>query len=79
MGVPLMVVGGGSGPLVAPRRWLDGYGPRPLSVLAYWQWLLARLLPAGVVLLLWGFCSGCGVYLGALAFAGKPRLTAVCK
>ena len=76
MGVPLMVVGGSGGHWLPPRRWLDGYGESGLRcwLIGVAIWLLARLLPAGVVLLLWGvLLIGCGVYLGALAFAGKPQ------
>ena len=76
MGVPLMVVGGSGGHWL-PRAggWMDtvkaAFG---VGLLAVAIWLLARLLPAGVVLLLWGvLLIGCGVYLGALAFAGKPQ------
>ena len=75
MGVPLMIVGGSGGHWL-PRAggWMDtvkaAFGVGLLGVAI---WLLARLLPAPVVLLLWGvLLVGCGVYLGALAFAAKP-------
>ena len=66
---------GGSG--TGSRRWLDGYGQGRFrrhwggdmaigSAIACW---------GGVI---WGF-AWLWRLLGALAFAGKPRLTAVCK
>ena len=74
MGVPLMIVGGSGGHWLPRAGWMDivkaAFGVGLLGVAI---WLLARLLPAPVVLLLWGvLLVGCGVYLGALAFTAKP-------
>ena len=74
MGVPLMIVGGTGGHWL-PRAggWMDlvkaAFG---VGLLAVAIWLLARLLPAPLVLLLWGaLLIGCGVFLGALVFSER--------
>ncbi len=69
MGVPLLIIGTSAGQLL-PRagKWMDmikavfGVGLLALSI-----WLLERILPGGVVMLLWGALAiACAVYLGAL-------------
>ncbi|RPG27934.1 MAG: hypothetical protein CBC52_006910 [Gammaproteobacteria bacterium TMED92] len=77
MGVPLMIVGGSGGHWL-PRAggWMDtvkaAFGVGLLGVAI---WLLARLIPAPVVLLLWGtLLIGSGVYLGALVFSGAQQV-----
>jgi thiol:disulfide interchange protein DsbD len=69
MGVPLILFGVSAGKLV-PRAgsWMDavkavfGVGLLALSI-----WMLERILPAGLIMLLWGALAiGCGIYLGAL-------------
>ena len=77
MGVPLMIVGGSGGHWL-PRAggWMDtvkaAFGVGLLGVAI---WLLARLLPAPIVLLLWGILLiGCGVYLGALTFGAQQKV-----
>jgi thiol:disulfide interchange protein DsbD len=74
MGVPLMIVGGTGGHWL-PRAggWMDlvkaAFG---VGLLAVAIWLLARLLPAPLVLLLWGaLLIGCGIFLGALVFSER--------
>ncbi|HAH80744.1 MAG TPA: thiol:disulfide interchange protein [Gammaproteobacteria bacterium] len=76
MGVPLMIVGGTGGHWL-PRAggWMDlvkaAFG---VGLLAVAIWLLARLLPAPLVLLLWGaLLIGCGVFLGALVFSERQQ------
>ncbi len=74
MGVPLMIVGGTGGHWL-PRAggWMDLVkGAFGVGLLAVAIWLLARLLPAPLVLLLWGaLLIGCGVFLGALVFSER--------
>ncbi len=69
MGVPLIVFGVSAGKLM-PRAgpWMDavkavfGVGLLALSI-----WMLERILPGGIIMLLWGALAiACGVYLGAL-------------
>ena len=69
MGVPLVVFGVSAGKLL-PRAgaWMDavkavfGVGLLALSI-----WMLERILPGPLVMLLWGALAiGCGIYLGAL-------------
>jgi thiol:disulfide interchange protein DsbD len=69
MGVPLIVFGVSAGKLL-PRAgaWMNavkavfGVGLLALSI-----WMLERILPGGLVMLLWGALAiACGVYLGAL-------------
>ena len=74
MGAPLLVVGAGGGHLL-PRAgaWMETvkavFG---VSLLAVAVWLLDRVVPASVSLLLWSALAiGAGVYLGALDFS--PR------
>ncbi len=74
MGVPLLVIGS-SGAHLLPRAgaWMDNvkavFGVLLLGVAV---WLLERVVPAQVTLLLWALLAiGVGVYLGALDFA--PR------
>jgi thiol:disulfide interchange protein DsbD len=73
MGVPLILFGISAGKLV-PRAggWMDavkavfGVGLLALSI-----WMLERILPGGVIMLLWGVLAvACGVYLGALESLG---------
>ncbi len=69
MGVPLVLFGVSAGKLL-PRAgaWMDavkavfGVGLLALSV-----WMLERILPGALVMLLWGALAiACGIYLGAL-------------
>ncbi|XOV84195.1 MAG: protein-disulfide reductase DsbD [bacterium] len=74
MGVPLMVVGGSGGHWL-PRAgaWMNGvkavFG---VGLLAVAVWLLERVVPPAVTLVLWAaLLIGSGVYLGVLDFS--PR------
>ena len=74
MGVPLIVIGTSGGHLL-PRAgaWMNSvkavFG---VLLLAVAVWLLERVVPPGITLLLWAALAiGSGVYLGALDFA--PR------
>jgi len=69
MGLPLILFGASAGKLL-PRAgpWMDavkavfGVGLLALSI-----WMLERILPGGLIMLLWGALAiACGVYLGAL-------------
>ncbi len=69
MGVPLILFGVSAGKL-APRAgpWMDAvksvFG---VGLLALAIWMLERILPGGIIMLLWGILAiACGVYLGAL-------------
>jgi thiol:disulfide interchange protein DsbD len=69
MGIPLIVWGTSAGRLL-PRAggWMNAvkavFG---VGLLALAIWMLERVLPGGVIMLLWGALAiGCGVYLGAL-------------
>ncbi len=69
MGAPLIVFGVSAGKLV-PRAgaWMDAvkavFG---VGLLALAIWMLERILPGSLVMLLWGVLAvSCGVYLGAL-------------
>lgn len=69
MGVPLMVFGVTAGRYL-PRagRWMGAvkavFG---VGLLALAIWMLERILPGAVIMLLWGALAvGCGVFLGAL-------------
>ncbi len=69
MGVPLILFGVSAGKLV-PRAgaWMNAikavFG---VGLLALAIWMLERILPGGLIMLLWGLLAiGCGVYLGAL-------------
>jgi len=69
MGVPLILFGVSAGKLV-PRagRWMDAvkavFG---VAMLGLSIWMLERILPGAVIMLLWGALAvGCAVYLGAL-------------
>jgi len=69
MGVPLILFGVSAGKLL-PRagRWMNAvkavFG---VGLLALAIWLLERLLPGGLIMLLWGVLAiACGVYLRAL-------------
>jgi len=69
MGVPLMIFGVSAGKL-APKAgpWMDAvkavFG---VGLLALAIWMLERILPGGVIMILWGVLAiACGVYLGAL-------------
>ncbi|MDT8439106.1 MAG: protein-disulfide reductase DsbD [Wenzhouxiangellaceae bacterium] len=70
MGLPLLAIGIGLGSWL-PRAgaWMDavkaGFG---VGLLALAIWMLERVIPGGVTMLLWGaLLVGSGVYLGALA------------
>jgi len=77
MGVPLILFGASAGKLLPKAGpWMDavkavfGVGLLALSI-----WLLERILPGGVIMLLWGVLAmACGVYLGAL----EPLKEGVC-
>ena len=69
MGLPLILFGVSAGKLV-PRAgaWMNAvkavFG---VGLLALAIWMLERLLPGSVIMLMWGTLAiGCGVYLGAL-------------
>ncbi len=69
MGLPLILFAVSAGKL-APRAggWMNAvkavFG---VGLLALAIWMLERILPGGVIMLLWGVLAiGCGVYLGAL-------------
>jgi thiol:disulfide interchange protein DsbD len=69
MGLPLILFGVSAGKLV-PRAgpWMDAvkavFG---VGLLALAIWMLERILPGGLIMLLWGALAiACGVYLGAL-------------
>jgi thiol:disulfide interchange protein DsbD len=69
MGLPLIVFGVSAGKLV-PRAgaWMDAvkavFG---VGLLALAIWMLERILPGAVIMLLWGaLLVACGIYLGAL-------------
>lgn len=69
MGVPLILFGVSAGKLV-PRAgaWMDAvkavFG---VGLLALAIWMLERILPGGVIMVLWGALAiACGIYLGAL-------------
>jgi thiol:disulfide interchange protein DsbD len=69
MGMPLIVFGVSAGKLV-PRAgaWMDAvkavFG---VGLLALAIWMLERILPGAVIMLLWGVLAiACGIYLGAL-------------
>ena len=69
MGVPLILFGLSAGKLV-PRAgaWMDAvkavFG---VGLLALAIWMLERIVPGGIIMLLWGALAiACGVYLGAL-------------
>ena len=76
MGVPLMIIGGTGGHWL-PRAggWMDLVkGAFGVGLLGVAIWLLARLLPPALVLLLWGaLLIGCGVFLGALGFSTRNK------
>jgi thiol:disulfide interchange protein DsbD len=69
MGVPLILFGVSAGKLLPKAgAWMDAvkavFG---VGLLAVAIWLLERILPGGVIMLLWGTLAiACGVYLGAL-------------
>jgi len=77
MGVPLLLFGISAGKLVPKAgAWMDavkavfGVGLLGLAI-----WMLERILPGGLIMLLWGALAvGCGIYLGALERieAGSP-------
>jgi thiol:disulfide interchange protein DsbD len=69
MGIPLIIWGTSAGKLL-PRAggWMNAvkavFG---VGLLALAIWMLERVLPGAVIMLLWGALAiGCGVYLGAL-------------
>ena len=69
MGLPLIVFGVSAGKLV-PRAgaWMDAikavFG---VGLLALAIWMLERILPGVIIMLLWGVLAiACGIYLGAL-------------
>jgi thiol:disulfide interchange protein DsbD len=76
MGVPLILFGVSAGKLI-PRAgaWMDTikafFG---VGLLALGIWMLERILPGGVIMLLWGTLAiACGVFLGALERAPGPQ------
>jgi thiol:disulfide interchange protein DsbD len=68
MGVPLLIIGTGGGKFLPKAgMWMDGvknvFG---VALLAIAIWLLERVVPASVTLMLWGvLLIGTGVFLGA--------------
>jgi thiol:disulfide interchange protein DsbD len=74
MGTPLILFGVSAGNLI-PRAgaWMDAvkavFG---VGLLALAIWMLERILPGALIMLLWGFLAiACGVYLGALERLGE--------
>jgi thiol:disulfide interchange protein DsbD len=69
MGAPLIVFGVSAGKLVPKAgSWMDAvksvFG---VGLLALAIWMLERILPGGIIMLLWGLLAiACGIYLGAL-------------
>jgi thiol:disulfide interchange protein DsbD len=69
MGLPLIAFGVSAGKLIPKAGpWMDAvknvFG---VGLLALAVWMLERILPGGLIMLLWGALAiGCGVYLGAL-------------
>lgn len=69
MGIPLLVVGTSAGRLLPQAgQWMDTvkavFG---VALLALAVWMLERILPPAVIMLLWGLLfASSGVYLGAL-------------
>jgi thiol:disulfide interchange protein DsbD len=69
MGAPLLVFGASAGKLVPKAgAWMDAvkavFG---VGLLALAIWMLERILPGGLIMLLWGALAvSCGIYLGAL-------------
>jgi thiol:disulfide interchange protein DsbD len=69
MGVPLILFGVSAGKLVPKAgAWMNvvkavfGVGLLALSI-----WMLERILPGGLIMVLWGILAiSCGIYLGAL-------------
>ena len=69
MGVPLLIFGATAGKLLPKAGpWMKniqavfGVGLLALSI-----WMLERILPGGIIMILWGVLAvACGVYLGAL-------------
>lgn len=74
MGVPLLIVGGSGGHWL-PRAgaWMEGIRAAfGVGLLGVAIWLLERLLPGSVVLVLWAvLLIASGVFLGALEFVPK--------
>jgi len=75
MGVPLILFGISAGKLI-PRAgaWMDKvkavFG---VGLLALGIWMLERILPGAVIMLLWGALAiACGIYLGALERLPQP-------
>lgn len=73
MGIPLIIWGTSAGRLL-PRAggWMNAikavFG---VGLLALAIWMLERVLPGAVIMLMWGALAvGCGVYLGALTRLG---------
>lgn len=73
MGIPLIIWGTSAGRLL-PRAggWMNAvkavFG---VGLLALAIWMLERVLPGAVIMLMWGgLAIGCGVYLGALTRLG---------
>ena len=82
MGVPLLIIGASGGHLL-PRAgaWMNavkaGFG---VLLLAVAVWLLERVLPAPLTLVLWAaLLIGCAVFLGGLDAAPKKGLDRLCK
>lgn len=75
MGLPLILFGVSAGKLI-PRAgaWMDKvkavFG---VGLLALGIWMLERILPGAVIMLLWGALAiACGIYLGALERLPQP-------
>jgi len=76
MGVPLILFGVSAGKLLPKAgAWMEavkavfGVGLLGLAI-----WILERLLPGGVIMVLWGVLAvACGVYLGALEPLGESH------
>lgn len=69
MGVPLLIFGASAGKLLPKAGpWMDAVKAAfGIGLLALAIWMLGRILPGGVIMLLWGVLAiASGVYLGAL-------------
>lgn len=69
MGAPLILFGVSAGKLIPKAgAWMDAIKAAfGVGLLALAIWMLERILPGGVIMLLWGVLAvSCGIYLGAL-------------
>ncbi|MBU2710926.1 protein-disulfide reductase DsbD [Zooshikella harenae] len=82
MGIPLLLIGAGGAKLLPKAgNWMNAvkavFGVLLLGVAI---WLLERLIPGPLTLMLWAALLICSaIYLGALNFSLKTRLSALCQ